>query len=100
MKQAKGFLKDLFYFEGANKTTPDCPVKIVADYDPTNGELSWMISFHLPLCRFEETIKVPQPAHDVDSTLKQRLSNFRTLYRSTLKQRFKRRRVPAGSPCK
>ena len=38
MKEAKGFLKDLFYLEGPNKTTPDCPVKIVADYDPTNGK--------------------------------------------------------------
>ena len=38
MKEAKVYIKDLFYFDGPNKTTPDCPVKIVADYDPTNGK--------------------------------------------------------------
>ena len=38
MKEAKVKIKDLFYFDGPNKTTPDCPVKIVPDYDPTNGK--------------------------------------------------------------
>ena len=38
MKEAKVYIKDLFYFDGPNKTTPDCPVKIVPDYDPTNGK--------------------------------------------------------------
>ena len=37
MDEAKPYIKYLFYEEGENKTTPNCKVKIVPDFDPTNG---------------------------------------------------------------
>jgi len=37
MDEAKPYIKHLFYEEGENKTTPNCQVKIVPDFDPTNG---------------------------------------------------------------
>ncbi|XP_066927673.1 uncharacterized protein [Clytia hemisphaerica] len=44
LKEASSRIKNLFYTEGANKTTPDCKVQIVPDYDPTNGVPSYLES--------------------------------------------------------
>jgi len=47
LKEAKPAIKDLFYTSGAKKTTPECLVKLVAEYDPTNGVPSYMESDEL-----------------------------------------------------
>ena len=38
MNEAKPYISKLFHDSGPKKTTPDCLVKLVADYDPTNGK--------------------------------------------------------------
>lgn len=38
MKEARPAMKNLFYDEGVKKTTPECLVKLVPEFDPTAGK--------------------------------------------------------------
>ena len=43
MVSAKPYVQELFYTKGENKTTPDCLVRLTAEYNPSNGKI--FISF-------------------------------------------------------
>ncbi|XP_065652112.1 uncharacterized protein LOC100210725 isoform X2 [Hydra vulgaris] len=44
MQSAKSCIQELFYTNGENKTTPDCLVKLTAEYNPSNGVPSYLES--------------------------------------------------------